>query len=61
MIGLGENEALARRMPERTPIENRIIGDEADLTNARLMLAVAVQNVIRTGLWLLGVSAPLKM
>ena len=41
--------------------ENRVINDNAALTQARLMLAVSVQTVLRTGLELLGVSAPLKM
>ena len=41
--------------------ENRVITDDVELTQARLMLANAVQAVIRCGLELLGVSAPLKM
>jgi arginyl-tRNA synthetase len=41
--------------------ENRVIGEDLELTQARLMLATAVQSVIKTGLELLGVSAPLKM
>lgn len=41
--------------------ENRVISDDVDSTQARLMLAVAVQTVIRSGLELLGVSVPLKM
>ena len=41
--------------------ENRVITDDAELTEARLMLAESVQAVIHTGLELLGVSAPLKM
>ncbi|OIO37931.1 MAG: arginine--tRNA ligase [Candidatus Omnitrophica bacterium CG1_02_46_14] len=41
--------------------ENRVICDDAELIQARMMLAIAVQTVIRTGLELLGVSAPLKM
>lgn len=42
--------------------ENRVINDEqADLTQARLLLSVAVQQVLQNGLYLLGVSAPDKM
>ena len=41
--------------------ENRVISDDLQLTQARLMLATAVQAVVRSGLDLLGVSAPLKM
>jgi arginyl-tRNA synthetase len=41
--------------------ENRIVGEDAALTRARLMLSIAVQSVIRRGLGLLGVSAPAKM
>jgi len=41
--------------------ENRIVGDDESLTRARLMLIDCVQQVLRTGLSLLGVSAPLKM
>lgn len=39
----------------------RIVADEDDLASARLMLALAVQRVLKNGLTLLGVSAPLKM
>jgi len=41
--------------------EHRVISDDAELTQARLMLASAVQTVVKSGLELLGVSAPLKM
>jgi arginyl-tRNA synthetase len=39
----------------------RVIGDDPDLTLARLCLVKAVQIVLRNGLSLLGVSAPEKM
>jgi arginyl-tRNA synthetase len=41
--------------------ENRVVTEDAALTNARLMLSEAVQQVLRNGLGLLGVTAPLKM
>ncbi len=41
--------------------DNRVVSEDAALTEARLYLAEAVQQVLRTGLGLLGVSAPLKM
>jgi arginyl-tRNA synthetase len=41
--------------------QNRILGDEEDVTQARLYLAGAVGTVIHNGLELLGVSAPKKM
>jgi len=41
--------------------DNRVVSEEASLTKARLLLAGGVQQVIRTGLGLLGVSAPTKM
>ncbi len=41
--------------------DKRVITDDAELTDARMMLALSVQSVIRSGLQLLGVSAPLKM
>ncbi|MDO4222862.1 MAG: DALR anticodon-binding domain-containing protein, partial [Acinetobacter sp.] len=42
--------------------ENRVLNDDdADLTQARLVLSVAVQQVIKNGLALLGVSAPTQM
>jgi arginyl-tRNA synthetase len=40
---------------------NRILGDEADLTQARLCLAGAIREVIRRALEILGVAAPEKM
>jgi arginyl-tRNA synthetase len=39
----------------------RILGSEKDLAEARLALAVAVKNVIKNGLQILGVSAPERM
>ena len=41
--------------------ENRVVTDDASLTQARLMLILSVQTVLRSGLSLLGVSAPVKM
>ncbi len=41
--------------------ENRVVTDDAELTAARALLAEGVQTVLRQGLALLGVSAPLKM
>lgn len=41
--------------------ENRVVTEDAALTQARLSLALAVQTVLRSGLGLLGVSAPSKM
>ena len=41
--------------------ENRVITEDESLTRARLMLVESVQSVLRSGLGLLGVSAPLKM
>ena len=41
--------------------ECRVVTEDADLSRARLALAAATQAVIRSGLNLLGVSAPLKM
>jgi arginyl-tRNA synthetase len=40
---------------------HRWIVDDAELRNARLMLALGAQQVIRSGLTLLGVSAPETM
>ncbi|MGQ9796611.1 arginine--tRNA ligase [Desulfosoma sp.] len=40
---------------------NRILGEDQELTQARLYLADAVRMVLRNGLAILGVSAPLKM
>jgi len=39
----------------------RVISDDASLTRARLLLVQSVQKVIRRGLHLLGVDAPLRM
>lgn len=41
--------------------ENRVITEDAPLTEARLFLVDCVQAVLRSGLNLLGVSAPVKM
>lgn len=41
--------------------QNRILGDDPELTRARLHLAAAVRVVLRNALHLLGVSAPEKM
>ena len=41
--------------------QNRIIGDDAELTQARLFLAAATRIVLRNALNLLGVSAPERM
>lgn len=41
--------------------EHRVIGDDPDMTLARLSLIRAIQIVLRNGLSLLGVSAPEKM
>ncbi len=41
--------------------DNRVVSEDGALTEARLFLIEGVQQVIRTGLRLLGVSAPLKM
>ncbi len=41
--------------------ENKVLGDDAELTQARLLLSVNVQQVLRNGLELLGVSAPESM
>lgn len=41
--------------------ENRVVTDDEILTQARLMLVNAVQAVLKSGLNLLGVSAPTKM
>ncbi|MEM5788766.1 MAG: arginine--tRNA ligase [Syntrophobacteraceae bacterium] len=41
--------------------DNRILGEDPKLTQARLCLAAAVREVIRNGLELLGVAAPTKM
>jgi len=41
--------------------KNRVIGDDADLTRARLFLVDCTRIVLANGLRLLGVSAPAKM
>ena len=41
--------------------ENKVLGDDADLTQARLLLSVNVRQVLNNGLNLLGVSAPESM
>lgn len=41
--------------------EHKVIGDDADLMQARLLLSVSVQQVLKNGLLLLGVSAPISM
>ena len=41
--------------------KNRIITDNADLSDARMAMCQAVRNVIKNGLNSLGVSAPEKM
>jgi arginyl-tRNA synthetase len=41
--------------------KNRIVGETPDLTQARLTLAAAIREVIRSALRLLGVAAPEKM
>lgn len=41
--------------------KHRVIGDDAGLTQARLLLVQAVGQVIRNGLEILGVSAPERM
>lgn len=42
-------------------IDHRILVDDAPTRNARLALTKAVGNIIRCGLWLLGISAPSEM
>ncbi len=41
--------------------EHRVIDDDAAKTAARLYLSQAVKQVIKTGLWLIGVDAPERM
>lgn len=41
--------------------KHRVIGEDPDMTGARIYLVAAVQMVIRNGLELLGVSAPERM
>jgi arginyl-tRNA synthetase len=40
---------------------HRVVGDDAALTSARLLLCQAVQIVMRNGLQVLGISAPEQM
>lgn len=42
-------------------VEKKVVGEDNHLTYARMMLVLSVQSVIRSGLGLLGVSAPAKM
>ncbi|EPP8499751.1 DALR anticodon-binding domain-containing protein, partial [Acinetobacter baumannii] len=39
----------------------KVLSDDAELTQARLLLSINVQQVLRNGLELLGVSAPEAM
>ncbi|EMZ0034905.1 arginine--tRNA ligase, partial [Acinetobacter baumannii] len=41
--------------------EHKVLSDDAKLTQARLLLSINVQQVLRNGLELLGVSAPEAM
>ncbi len=41
--------------------ENKVLSDDAELTQARLLLSVSVQQVLKNGLTMLGVSAPETM
>lgn len=41
--------------------QNRILGEDVDMSRARLYLAAAVKSVIRSGLTILGVHAPERM
>ena len=41
--------------------ENRVVGEDRDLSRARLALVSAVQDVLRSGLGVLGVAAPDRM
>ena len=40
---------------------NRVISDDIDLSRARLLLLANIQKLIRKGLAVLGVDAPMKM
>ena len=51
---------LAKAM-NRFYYEHRIIDEDAAATAARLKLAQAIKQVIKTGLWLIGVDAPERM
>ncbi len=44
-----------------TWLDSENVTEDAELTQARLLLVNAAQTVLRSGLDLLGVSAPLKM
>ena len=41
--------------------EHKVLGEDTELTQARLLLSVSVQQVVKNGLLLLGVSAPDSM
>ncbi len=41
--------------------EHRILSDDAAASAARVALSEAVRNVIKTGLWLIGIEAPERM
>jgi arginyl-tRNA synthetase len=41
--------------------KNRVLTDDMDLTQSRLLLTQLVQNTLRRGLHILGIEAPLKM
>jgi arginyl-tRNA synthetase len=41
--------------------EHKVLGEDAELTQARLLLSVSVQQVVKNGLLLLGVYAPNSM
>ncbi|MEK7738408.1 MAG: DALR anticodon-binding domain-containing protein, partial [Pseudomonadota bacterium] len=41
--------------------ENKVLGDDAELTQARLLLSANIKQVLHNGLELLGVSAPESM
>lgn len=41
--------------------ENKVLSDDAELTQARLLLSVSIQQVLKNGLTMLGVSAPETM
>ena len=41
--------------------DNRFLKDEADLRDARLVLCIAMRQVVANGLGILGVSAPESM
>lgn len=41
--------------------ENKVLSDDAELTQARLLLSINIQQILKNGLTLLGVSAPSSM